>query len=209
MNREPTAYDTRTGAIPEYRGLGVATRIFEESIPLLKENGIKLYLLKVIQHNHKALSVYKKLGFEVTWEFNYFIQEMSEVKKVPIKAGKNVLVRQVDFDDCQRMTGFLDFTNSWQNSFDTIGKRPGDFLAFSAFIGGHFAGYCILEPGSGYVTHIAVDKNHRRRWVATALLHESIKSNRYDSVKIINTDVNCRVMTGFLDSINIPVTGKQ
>ena len=41
----PTAYDTGTGTLEAYRGQGLATRIFEHSIPYLKEAGIGRYLL--------------------------------------------------------------------------------------------------------------------------------------------------------------------
>jgi ribosomal protein S18 acetylase RimI-like enzyme len=53
----------------------MATEIFLYSIPYLKEVGISQYLLEVLQHNTKAVSLYKKLGFEVTREFSYFMQK--------------------------------------------------------------------------------------------------------------------------------------
>lgn len=37
----PTAYDTGTGTLEAYRGQGLATRIFEHSIPYLKEAGYR------------------------------------------------------------------------------------------------------------------------------------------------------------------------
>ena len=75
-----TAYDTGTGTLKEHRGKGLATRIFEYAIPHLKAAGIRQYLLEVLQHNTGAVSVYRKLGFEVTREFNYFVQENSAVR---------------------------------------------------------------------------------------------------------------------------------
>ena len=51
------AYDTGTGTLKEYRGQGLATKIFEYSIPFLKEANINHYLLEVLQHNTKAVSV--------------------------------------------------------------------------------------------------------------------------------------------------------
>ncbi len=69
-----TAYDTGTGTLKNYRGKGLATKIFEYSIPYLRERNIEQYLLEVLQHNTKAISVYKNIGFEVTREFNYFIK---------------------------------------------------------------------------------------------------------------------------------------
>ena len=46
-----TAYDTGTGTLPDYRGQGLATKIFEYSIPFLRAAGIRHYLLEVLQHN--------------------------------------------------------------------------------------------------------------------------------------------------------------
>lgn len=81
----PTAYDTGTGTLKDYRGQGLATQVFEYSIPYLKEAGIKEYLLEVLQHNTGAVSVYSKLGFEVTREFYYFRQK-NELINREIKA---------------------------------------------------------------------------------------------------------------------------
>ena len=50
----PTAYDTGTGTLPEYRGQGLATQIFETSLPHLRAAGIVQYLLEVLQHNTTA-----------------------------------------------------------------------------------------------------------------------------------------------------------
>ena len=52
-----TAYDTGTGTIKEYRGKGLARRIFLHSIPTLKKAGIKQYLLEVLQHNEGAVGI--------------------------------------------------------------------------------------------------------------------------------------------------------
>ena len=70
-----TAYDTGTGTVTEHRGMGLAAKIFNHSIPFLKEAGVSQYLLEVLQHNTKAVSLYKKLGFKVSREFNYFFQK--------------------------------------------------------------------------------------------------------------------------------------
>lgn len=50
-NGTPTAYDTGTGTLKEYRGRGLATQVFQHSIPYLKEAGIRAYLLEVLQHS--------------------------------------------------------------------------------------------------------------------------------------------------------------
>ena len=50
-----TAYDTGTGIVKAYRKQGLATRIFEESLEILKQEGITQYLLEVVLRNRLSL----------------------------------------------------------------------------------------------------------------------------------------------------------
>lgn len=54
FNGIPTAYDTGTGTVKEYRGQGLAGKIFSHSLPYLEESGIRQYLLEVLRDNGKA-----------------------------------------------------------------------------------------------------------------------------------------------------------
>jgi ribosomal protein S18 acetylase RimI-like enzyme len=54
FNGQFTAYDTGTGTVEEHRGRGLASRIFEHSIPFLKSAGIKQYILEVLEENEAA-----------------------------------------------------------------------------------------------------------------------------------------------------------
>ena len=51
FNGVPTAYDTGTGTLKEYRGTGLATEIFRHSMPHLRRGGVGQYLLEGLQHN--------------------------------------------------------------------------------------------------------------------------------------------------------------
>ena len=209
FNGEKTAYDTGTGTLKEYRGKGLASKIFTDSLPFLKKAGVTQYLLEVLQHNTSAVSVYKKLGFTVSREFNYFTQLGSSVnvplKKQPLaySIGELSLERRSEF------VSFCDFVPSWQNGFEAILRRKEDFKIFGAFKGTEVVGYCIFEPTSGDVTQIAVDRKHRRQGIASALLSEALKYNRHDSVKVINTEISCESITAFLNSCGIPLKGMQ
>lgn len=205
----PTAYDTGTGTLEAYRGQGLATRIFEHSIPYLKEAGIGRYPLEVLQHNTKAVSVYRKLGFEVTREFNYFSQEQ-EKAKVPAEVFQSPYpVRRIDTRDCEEVSGFWDFRPSWQNSPESIARSPEDFVSLGAFSGEWLIGYCVFEPASGDITQLAVDKGFRGRGVGSRLLAEMLRLNEAGTVKIVNTDIACEAVTRFLERRNIPVRGRQ
>lgn len=209
FNGEKTAYDTGTGTIKEYRGRGYASRIFTESLPYLKEAGVTQYLLEVLQHNTKAVSVYRKLGFEVTREFNYFRQTSSSVSIPQRVLSPSYRIDESGHGQSDVFKRFRDFSPSWQNSFESIARRKEDFKVFCAYKGDIIVGYIIFEPGSGDITQIAVDKSHRRRGLATVLLAKALECNRHTSVKLINAEVSCVSITAFLDSCGIPLQGKQ
>ncbi|WP_294142224.1 GNAT family N-acetyltransferase [uncultured Sanguibacteroides sp.] len=204
-----TAYDTGTGTLKDYRGKGLATEVFNYSIPYLKKMGIKQYLLEVLQHNTKAVSVYRNLGFEVTREFNYFIAKNEDVRDDVKNSNTSGILRQIDLEEFDSIPEFWDFTPSWQNSFESIQRATDDFVCLGVFTGEKLVGYCVFEPASGDITQIAVDKRYRRRGIASVLLHEMIKLNQNDTVKIINTDILSPSITDFLKARNIDIQGKQ
>lgn len=208
FNGLPTAYDTGTGTRKEYRGRGLATEIFKYSIPHLRAKGIGQYLLEVLQHNEKAVSVYRKLGFETTREFYYFTQ-LNE--KIPTGSGTpaGYSVERLGIGEFSPRPDFEDFKPSWQNSWESIRRAAGNFVALRAFAGKELAGYAVFEPASGDVTQLAVNRRHRRRGIASALLREMVGLNRNDILKIVNTDISCTSITGFLKARNIEPTGRQ
>jgi ribosomal protein S18 acetylase RimI-like enzyme len=209
FNGKKTAYDTGTGTIKEFRGRGYASRIFTESLPYLRQAGISQYLLEVLQHNTKAVSVYRKLGFEVTREFNYFKKSCSMVKIPEKKLSPEYRIGEASLEQIIELKRFWGFATSWQNGFDSIMRRKDDFKVFGAFIGDDIVGYVVFEPVSGDITQLAVDKAHRRKGLASALLVKALECNRHDSVKVINTEINCESITAFLEYCGIPLRGKQ
>lgn len=203
-----TAYDTGTGTVPEYRGRGLAAQVFEYSIPFLKDRGIRKYLLEVLQHNDKAVSVYSKLGFDVTREFNYFAQNKNAIQSRP-DAVRTCDIRPVTIGECEQVSHFCDFNPSWQNSFASIFRKPDDFHAFGAFAGNQLTGYCIVEPNSGDITQLAVGRDFRRQGHASALFDAVLRLIPIETVKVVNTDTTCTAITQFLESRGIPVRGRQ
>lgn len=207
FNGKLTAYDTGTGTLKDYRGRGLATEIFETSLPHLKKNKIKQYLLEVMQHNPKAISVYKKLGFETTREFNYFMQNSENIDS-RIK-NSDYSVKQMETINSESISDFWDFYPSWQNNFEAVRRAPEDFISLGVYTPKKLIGYCIFEPASGDITQIAVEKQNRRNGIGTLLLNEVMKYNKPDTVKIVNTAISCNSITEFLKAKNIELKGKQ
>lgn len=205
----PTAYDTGTGTLAAYRGKGLATRIFEHSIPHLKRANVGRYLLEVLQHNTKAVSVYRKLGFEVTREFNYFSQDTSRIDYRAANPDFACSIRRIDTAECGSLARFRDFRPAWQNSPESVERASDDLIGLGLFAGDELAGYGIFEPDSGDITQIGVAKEYRRRGVGSALLREMTALSRSGSVKVVNTETTCEAITRFLENRNIPLRGRQ
>lgn len=209
FNGVKTAYDTGTGTLKDYRGQGIASRVFNESIPFLVAAGVEHYLLEVLQHNASAVSVYRKQGFEVIREFNYFVQQMRDVTPNSKSIHKDYSICEVKLSDLTDVSDWWDFSPSWQNSFEAINRKPDDFIILGVKKDDKLVGYGIIEPISGDITQIAVDKNHRGKGIASVILKELFKRNNYTSVKLINADISCVAITNLLEENGIPLKGKQ
>lgn len=209
FNNIKTAYDTGTGTIKEYRGRGLATKVFMYSLPYLKNANISQYLLEVLQHNTNAVSVYQKIGFTVSREFNYFSQKVEEINSNSKAMNPKYKIQSIDLSLSKSMAELWDFSPSWQNSFEAVARKMEDFKIVGAFDGQKLIGYCIFEPNSGDITQIAVHKEHRRKGIASNLLTEVFKESRHSSVKCINTEIGCDSISEFLLSNDIPLKGKQ
>jgi ribosomal protein S18 acetylase RimI-like enzyme len=209
FNGIKTAYDTGTGTLEEFRGRGLATQIFDFSLPFLKQTGIRQYLLEVLQHNTKAINVYKKLGFKVSREFSYFVQDADKVLVSAHLLPSKYVIREIDLSRKQEMVLFWDFIPSWQNSFEAILRRPDDFVMRGVFDDTKLAGYGILDPNSGDITQIAVSNDYRRQGIGSGIFNELLKCNRFKTVKAVNVEISCTSMKQFLVSKNIPEKGKQ
>jgi len=209
FNGIKTAYDTGTGTIKEHRGHGYATKIFTQSIPFLKEAGITQYLLEVLQHNTKAVSVYRNLGFKVSREFNYYQETKENIYFRENNTKDKYQIKPINLSDTELLRSFHDFNPSWQNSFEAISRKPEDFKMIGAYNEQKLLGYCISEPASGDITQIAVNKDNRRKGIGTQLMQEALKYNSKDTTKIINTETDSDSITSFIKSVSIPHGGKQ
>lgn len=204
-----TAYDTGTGTLPDYRGKGLAAKIFAYSLPFLKDAGVTQYLLEVLQHNTTAVSVYRNLGFTVSREFCYFKQLTAEVT-IPAKAlPEGYVLREMALDRREPLMELWDFIPSWQNSFEAISRSVEDYKIVGVYDGQQLAGYGVIEPNSGDITQLSVGRAYRRQGIGSVLLAEMLTYNRHHSVKVVNTEITCTSITAFLESCGIPLQGKQ
>ncbi len=206
-----TAYDTGTGTCAEWRGRGLAGRIFEYAATHLKAAGIERYLLEVLQHNAPAVAVYRNAGFETRRAFSYFRADRDRVVGRLATARKPAVcgLRSVSPGELAAAAEFRDFEPSWQNGSASVERAAGDLVLTGAYDGSRLVGYCIAEPASGDIAQIAVAPDRRREGIGSQLLAQAAATTTAPVIKIINTEVGCQSIEGFLAALGIEEQGRQ
>ena len=200
-NDELTAYDTGTGIIQEFRKQGIATRIFEESLPILKKNNVNQYLLEVIKTNTKAFDLYKKAGFEVQREFDYWV---SPVELLDLKTNNQYAdfsIKELDDANWDLYSNFWDFNPSWQNSADAISRKINSFKVAGVFHSEKLIGYGIIEKHTGDIPQFAIAQEFRRNGLGKLLFKWFIQNTESPNLKIINTNFTNEVIRAFMQSM--------
>lgn len=197
-----TCYDCGTGALPEYRGCGLAGTLFRHSLPLLRKAGMKCYVLEVLKDNAPAIALYRGNGFEISADYGCYSAPLGA-----IRAGKvlppDVTLRSVDAEKIGEMEAFCDFVPSWQNSPLSIVRGQAGLHLCGAFVGDACVGYCVSDPSTGDLTQIAVAPSERRRGIATALLAEAMAHVTSGRIKVLNVDMTCASLPAFLTAAGI------
>ncbi|MDQ3799573.1 MAG: GNAT family N-acetyltransferase [Acidobacteriota bacterium] len=208
-NGKSTVYDAGTGVLPDFRGKRIAERIFEFMTPALKQNGVEQILLEVITKNESAVRLYRRLGFEKTRRLLLFERQ----KRFCYRSKCDFLVREISEEpDWQLLQSFWDGNTCWQNSIEATKRSLSGKIVAVAFADKEkCVGYGIVFPKSGSIAQIAVDKNYRRRGVASLILTEmqTAAGGADKPLRAANIDDNLKSTIGFLKSRNFGETLSQ
>ena len=191
------AYDTGTGTIKEYRGLGLTDRILTHSFNQLADAGIEAYVLEVLKHNTPAVKIYTRQGFVTTRELDCYTGDVVEITG-RLNGNGDVVIEQVSVDEIQRYQEFMDFVPSWQNTLDSVKRNPDAFICLTARTGGKVVGWGVSETAYGDITLLAVDRSHRRQGIGSCIMLELVKASRTERVKVLNVDDRCGAMKSFV-----------
>ncbi len=201
-NGHPTAYDTGTGTVKEYRQQGLAARVFETARPVLQANGIKQYLLEVIKVNTKAFDLYRKQGFRISRELDYYVTGAEDVGIRKTKPD-NFRIATVDIPGLDLLCTFWSFEPSWQNSIASLSRKPGHFTFLGIFDNEKLAGYGVIERHTGDIPQFAIAPEYRRQGLGTALFDALIRNSETGAVRLINADASYEPFRKFMTSMGL------
>ncbi len=205
-----TAYDTGTGIIPDYRKQGLVKRIFRESLPVLRQNNIKQYLLEVLKQNIAACELYKNQGFEVSREFDYYVFNKNDINKSAFaKCPDNIRIEETDELDWDKAIYFCNFEPSWQNNQEAVERSYDSYFKVTAYKNEEFVGFGFLQKSNGDIPQIAVNKNFRRKGIGSVIFRKLIAANQSDNFQLINIESTDIGMKKFLEKFDIFPSGGQ
>ena len=205
----PTAYDTGTGTIPDFRGSGIVQRLFNYIEPVLYDNNIRQYLLEVLCDNAPAIAVYRKLGFQIRRQFTCHVSGVDYIKCKQPHVVPDIEVRDIARSYVADICTFCDFEPSWQNSCDSIMRAEEEMLVLGAFDDDKIIGYAVLSPSQGDLTQLAVAPEYRRNGVGSILFKTAMERNQAKILKVINVDSDCSSLIEFLEHRNMAISSRQ
>lgn len=196
---ELSAFDIMTGITKPYRGQGIARKMFDFTLPKVKDRGIKNFVLEVLQQNEAAIKAYSKTGFEIVRSFECFIAETSQLKPA-VRDLPDIGILSVDKDTLSQATTFFDWKPSWENSISSLLRIPDRLVVLGAFYQQKFVGILAYYPLIRWINLLAVDPSFRNRGIATLLIHQLLLTleGNTSEIKVINVDDSDQALQALL-----------
>ena len=208
-NGKKTIYDCFTGIINNYKGKGLGKALLENSIIRSKELGFEQYLLEVITTNEKAYKLYASKGFKIVREFDVYSSKCENIRFSSDNLMDND-IKIIQTPDWNHFKEMWEFHPSWQNSVDSVNRAKDTFEIVAAYRQSDCLGYLILDTETGDIPQLAIEKDYRRKGIASALL-KKVAENRKQGFKLSLLNINSDYIpfSCFLKKHKIPVIVKQ
>jgi ribosomal protein S18 acetylase RimI-like enzyme len=196
------AFDAGTGIVPEFRGEGLAKRMFDHALPGLRARGVTRFLLEVLKENERAIRAYRKAGFKTTREFACYALPFESLA-APAPGGRAATVRAIDRSRVRSLVGEADWQPSWENSFSSIERARDELVTLGAFRGETLVGILAYSPILNWILTIVVERSERRKGIGAALVRSLVDGLREKrkSVQVTNIDTSDSGMLAFFERL--------
>lgn len=101
-----------------------------------------------------------------------------------------------------------DFNKS-EKSIESIGRGKPGLTCLGAIHSDRLVGYCVIDPTTGDLTQIAIDREFRRKGIATSLLNKVVSMMQTGFIKVLNIPADDISLHSFLNDKNIPLMNRQ
>jgi len=175
-----TAFNTGTGVLEEYRGQKLVDRIYDYALQQLIQHKIKKCMLEVIEENHVAIRVYRRIGFEKDRFLRCFKGEVQDF-------GDKSKVIEVDIESIRKRMKTYQKYYSWDHIMDTILNSKSLFRIYLVKSDSNQElGYFVINTNNGSL--VQIEAFDRSGWgqviAATKQIIPQIRINNVDGNRI-------------------------
>ncbi len=197
---ERLAYDAGTGIIPDFRGQGLAKRLFDHALPGLHEQGVQRFILEVLQSNEPAIKAYEKSGFVISRELRCYVATADTLRS-RLSTSKDRL-ETTTAASLERLLPDADWVPSFENRFTAYQAIPEHVSFLGAFDGNDCVGILVYSPPLNWLLSLVVKRSHRRRGVGSALLKSLADNQLGENARLaaLNVDGGDTGMQAFFES---------
>lgn len=192
------AYNAGTGVIPYCRGNKMTAKMYEFLLPLLTNLNIRHHQLEVLTENQYALKAYQKIGFQIQRNLSCYKGKVTE-SKLP----ETITVKETSFSEIATLENYYNQTTAFQNSLNAIQRTIDLHIIYGVFIENKLVGYLIYSPASFRIKQFGVQKEHRRKGLATALFMKVYELSKEKQISIINVDNADKTTLLFIEKMGL------
>ncbi len=183
INGNLLAYNAGTGVIPYYRGNNLTAKMYEFLLPLLTNLNLQHHQLEVLTENQFAFKAYQKIGFQIQRNLSCYKGKVTK-SKLP----ETITVKETSFSEVATIENYCNQTTAFQNSLNAIQRTIDLHIIYGALIENELIGFLIYSPASFRIKQFGVQKEHRRKGIATALFMKVYELSKEKQISIINVD---------------------
>lgn len=198
------AYNAGTGVIPEFRGQQLTQKMYAFLTPYLKEKGISIHQLEVITKNERAITAYKKIGFEQRRLLSCF-----KGKIITTENETSFKIEPFPFPEEDVISSFRDQLPAYQNSSNTIKRNARQHICYTTSAENTLIGYIVFSEANGRVKQFGVHPDFRGQGIGHALFYTVQKAVGDKPITLINLDDTDKGSIAFLKKIGFEETLQQ
>ncbi len=190
----------RCGALcihPDYRGTEVSSRLFELHRDIALSNHCKQMFLEVIEGNDRAISFYKKKGYEKVYDIAYFSH--SNPSDMNATLPNDFIMKRIDLDDLRSLSrNIQDIHINWQNDFDYMSHSDG-YVHYGLFQEDKLIGGLSIHP-VGKISFLWIDCKFRNKGMGRGLISQAVRELNLEKLSI--SFPNHAALLGFVKRLN-------
>lgn len=190
------AWDGGTGVIPTHRGQKLTEQMFAFLSPALRNEGVKLMLLEVLQNNTGAYKVYERIGFRKTRLLHAYKGQIRLIKEYSYK------IEHLTSYNADALLSLADWQPAWQQMNKRVLNRGNSVTTIAIRDGESIAAYMHYDAITGRVHQFGVGLPYRRRGMASALF-SYMATNNSKPITIVNVDDASENTNSFIRSLGI------